>query len=883
MDINSILECGIDYLYNHPDDKEQLWKKFLELLKQDQGITQDNIDSTSIGSSPLRELDSLIDWTLNQNSISGEDKFFEGGLYKELKQEMIKSFKDSLKTIDSSSIKSNSPYWNESVQKLISSFLLHLDPEVIAAYENSGVLVEKEDGTIDTDYLRGSIETSNGVKLRIKDVQNADAGNSFVSEREMYSTTIDNKKELKTVVNPWVVSWYNIDGVTYKKVRSNDRINGVLKNDKHLDFTREKTADDSNHQIRLIMPRNKHRVEVEDLDRNFWVISQALAAICVYLFDDKSPINNTIKGLLKEIGQLWENILYLWTFLAIQNQKKYYDKVHIEVLPITNITNSLYSYHKYDNVYKSDYDLESIKNNNIEYLKNLYSEYNLIILPVVRDKNYEEGHYYSEQWVGAILYDRNRDVTELINFQNVSFNMKDLKEQLKERIGCFRENESTGTYLYYSSLEMATSESQLHSYENYKLYYGISISLDNATYLYNENGFDLEQLSFSFKIADISDRVINEQTNYGSFNLTPTNNYALDNTIFKNKPFIIREKKSEESKILSGVYLNEVCSYFVKTPEIIYTLDSKTYNRYPRNNIDEVNNIVYAARTEDEIKTKYTKEDENFLLNSVTSDSIAKNSFTLMSVSHMGVFIPDPWYRDDYPIDSLTYYDKTVDDIKVLNGEETWYYEQKDDSHRLSLYSWAGSGEVFTTAIVICPYLKFEKIYSKFPHSLHMGQFIDNNTDKNDITHYNDYGFYYSYDATQTYFYIKQGDTKIKENNWCIEYIQATGTILNNDGSYLNNYKDKYVKTENTVYAITEIYVSLFYSDGSFKQRKYTREKNTDDFYVLNGKFNYENKCDWSNENYNIEDDLNWITPKGAENPKENMNFNLYHYTGYNK
>jgi hypothetical protein len=50
------------------------------------------------------------------------------------------------------------------------------------------------------------------------------------------------------------------------------------------------------------MPRYKRKVEVEDLNRNFWVIGQVLAGICADLFDDEGPIGGMIKGLLKEIA-----------------------------------------------------------------------------------------------------------------------------------------------------------------------------------------------------------------------------------------------------------------------------------------------------------------------------------------------------------------------------------------------------------------------------------------------------------------------------------------------------------------------------------------------------------------------------------------------------
>jgi hypothetical protein len=38
------------------------------------------------------------------------------------------------------------------------------------------------------------------------------------------------------------------------------------------------------------MPKYERKVMVEDLDRNFWVISQCVATISAYLFEENSPL-----------------------------------------------------------------------------------------------------------------------------------------------------------------------------------------------------------------------------------------------------------------------------------------------------------------------------------------------------------------------------------------------------------------------------------------------------------------------------------------------------------------------------------------------------------------------------------------------------------------
>jgi len=67
-----------------------------------------------------------------------------------------------------------------------------------------------------------------------------------------------------------------------------------INNEHKLQFTRIK---DKSHTewIRLLMPQNNRRVEIIDLNRNFWVISMVLSEICMYLFGDDSPFIKLFK------------------------------------------------------------------------------------------------------------------------------------------------------------------------------------------------------------------------------------------------------------------------------------------------------------------------------------------------------------------------------------------------------------------------------------------------------------------------------------------------------------------------------------------------------------------------------------------------------------
>jgi len=116
-------------------------------------------------------------------------------------------------------------FWNESVSSLLSYVLLNFDNSI------------------------GDREIVSNIK--VSDIKNANAGNSFNGEN-------------------WVQPWKNIDGNTYSDVRSTDKIESVLNNSTDLQFTRTAGVD---KWLRLIMPKYTRAVEVEDLNRNFWVIA----------------------------------------------------------------------------------------------------------------------------------------------------------------------------------------------------------------------------------------------------------------------------------------------------------------------------------------------------------------------------------------------------------------------------------------------------------------------------------------------------------------------------------------------------------------------------------------------------------------------------------
>lgn len=207
-----------------------------------------------------------------------------------------------------------------------------------------------------------------------KILKEANAGYNFNDKGQLIN---------KYYVNPEV----NEDNTEYINARK-DEIESVLKSPTNLDYTNS-----VNKYLRLLMPRYKRRVEVEDLNRNFWVISQAIAKITQYL----------------TIG--WDT--------------------HIEVVPLPSGKN--YGYMKYDNfdIKSDDFLINNTINWNssetrekwerliferLQYLKATYPHSDLLILPVIRYDNYYHNYYKKEVYLGVYKYTKATDTEEFLWF-----------------------------------------------------------------------------------------------------------------------------------------------------------------------------------------------------------------------------------------------------------------------------------------------------------------------------------------------------------------------------------------------------------------------------------------------------------------------------------
>lgn len=71
----------------------------------------------------------------------------------------------------------------------------------------------------------------------------------------------------------------------------------------------------------LIMPQYKRRVEIEDLNRNFWVISQNLTILNKFMIGLQDGIGKIFQDIFSEIIGLWDNIYSIWKSIFYLDSK----------------------------------------------------------------------------------------------------------------------------------------------------------------------------------------------------------------------------------------------------------------------------------------------------------------------------------------------------------------------------------------------------------------------------------------------------------------------------------------------------------------------------------------------------------------------------------
>lgn len=365
-----------------PQTQAEFWQKLLALLKSEETpihwTNSDKGGPDDIQDEDIRTLFGFImqEADLQDVTVPGPDpEPICSVLYTRIK-ELINNSNDS--------------FWNESLYKLIEFFVNN-----IVNTENKTLIpLDGEEHSITVDTLK-----------------NADAGNNFPEDRG--ETT------------QWVIPWWNVDNQNYDEVRKCDEVLDILVNCKKMQYTNRPYSEGDSYLkkwIRLLMPQYGRRVEVEDLDRNFWVIAQTIAAISSYLFDEDSPLPKMFEGLLRETTEIWENIIYLWTEIAAISQDGD-NEIQVITLPLqtrtnehgrqydyfdTDVSEDWYSYAPDDKGYvvinRGEHFDEEVEKR-LDYLTEQYNGEDLCVLPYIRLNNYKHNYYAGEWYPGIYLYD----------------------------------------------------------------------------------------------------------------------------------------------------------------------------------------------------------------------------------------------------------------------------------------------------------------------------------------------------------------------------------------------------------------------------------------------------------------------------------------------
>lgn len=474
-------------------------------------------------------------------------------------------------------------FWNESIQNLIQLYeRIYNATELPTEIETSRAAVH---GKIISSFNQTPPQTFN-----TEDIRNGDAGNSFEQNSD------------------WVKPWYNADKIdsTYQKsysaVRGDDKAAAALTNSNNLQFTRDQ-AEDIVEQIRLLMPKNTRRVEIEDLNRNFWVIAQIITGISAYIFGEGSPYIGLLEGILKELVQLWENMIYQWIGIDLLLTETVSD-IHIEFMPIP--VDQFRPYKKYDYFDDSYINPEQWEGfiqpiqYRLSYLKDKYKKSNLIIIPYFRYNNYQKNYYGKIVIPYIVFYNRG---AEEWKYCKLAYNNKPLiinPEDYKDFLYGARELPVLYRYTYPISYA-----SEQHEQDGAHRYYGAIRPIPNILATVENGKIKIE--NFILNLADGVKNIIDEEnesliSRYTAENITEDMD-KIDLT-YEDFTYPSAAIKLKTEKAERGYYLCEMPSCFC---------DSLHKNEY-----DVIDNTI--------IGKAYMMRVANFFSSGLPTDQIASGA-----------------------------------------------------------------------------------------------------------------------------------------------------------------------------------------------------------------------------------------------------------------
>lgn len=484
-------------------------------------------------------------------------------------------------------------FWNESVEQLAEDFE--------AAFGNNAILY----GTV-----------------KVSDLKNADAGNSFILQNE------------------WVRPWENKSGVSYKIIRGNDSIDAVIEYSSNLDFTNNK-----GNWIRLLMPRYLRYVEVEDLNRNFWVISEVLTGICEFIFGDK--LKPLLDSIINELIQLWQNVQYLWGMYAVLSQKPYYTDIHYEVVPIP--VDDVRHYLKFDdfdlqlnidgNAQQTNLLLENIWKNNLSYLKDQYVESNLCIVPVIRNNNYEHNYYETEYYPGIFLYDRNINKTRALRLEYSNNNPVIINAQVFGNSIGLLSKDGTQYAATYSNPPYSSEELPLYSLLRTEPLILSAVYIERFT-----------KINFQLRIRDAATEIKTNQIeticsidveNNNLSDYTSANDFSVVQQLAsKTSPSTLNQIPVTDIIPLKGFYMGELASSLkiLEEQPISYNLTMRKLDANNESQALKDNVTVTVKDQQNNIKYTQTFNKNNTYPNFINLGTLNKGTYKISETSENNIY-----------------------------------------------------------------------------------------------------------------------------------------------------------------------------------------------------------------------------------------------------
>lgn len=588
----------------------------------------------------------------------------------------------------------------------------------------------------------------------------------------------------KVVSKPWVIPWYNIDGESYRRVRGDDKKLSVLCDEERLGFTKTKEG----KWIRLIMPTHKRKVEVEDLNRNFWVIGQVLAGISITLFDEDGPINKMLQGILKEIGELWENMAYLWAAMALISQPRYYNEIHTEVVMLNQ---DIYRQNlRYDEVHFGTVTNDRISER-LNYLIDMYPNYNLVILPYIRRENYEHNYFSKATFPGVWIYNRN-DASpqwQIKKFYDDDENylgslVIDLEDYINKIYGVL-ENEETYTYV------TPLSNSTVVSTQTGGRFYGLARDNISLTAEMEEHD-DIQDIhvNLDIKFNDVGQLLIRSNSRviyrYQGETNTNDNNRDIYADIYNTNPSSLT-METNEVPISKGFYQGELLSCYSSSSMLKYAIKFVYVELPPEyNKINSDDHTTFVIRDNPTNPSAYKYGQANKILSVYFHSEIegtkAYNPECIyIMIGHF--YYGNSDYGDENK-EALIYYDLNANETEVVQKTTA------PDSHQL----YRGGQGVDTGLVIIMPQALGQEI--TFPNQA---------TSMWDYSNYVTYptggrdprsggaGIFGGNSAYRIDLFLDNNTETIQGDNWIIKYTTIASVSSNSrkpDGTGNQGYVD---------------------------------------------------------------------------------------------